>query len=261
MRKSPVYSALTLLAGLFVATAAQTASPPVVEFSADVFQKGPQGGDSAGRIYVSKTGMRTEMTQNGQQVIQIFDSKTQTTRMILPAQKSYMEFQGAGNAPAPSTQQPADINPCMGVAGAKCRNLGQEKVGGRPAVKWEMTMERQGTSLRSTQWIDIERGVPLRQEMPNGQSMEQTMLGEETLSGRKVEKWEMTMAQGNQAPQRSYRWFDPQLNMAVREEFPGGYAREMRNIKIGPQDASLFQVPAGYKKMSPQQFGQPGGRR
>ena len=261
MYKSRFIPVLSSLTGIFLATALHAAAPAVVEFSADVHQQGPQGSESNGRVYVAKNGMRSEMTQNGQQVIQIFDSKTQTTRMILPAQKSYMEFQSAGNAPGATMQPAAEINPCQGVPGAKCRKLGQEIVGGRRAIKWEMTIEKQGKSLRSTQLIDSERGIPLRQEMPNNQRMEQNMLGLETLSGRKVEKWEIKMVQGNQPPQSSYRWFDPQLNMAIREEFPGGYVREMRNIRVEAQDPKLFQLPAGLKKMAPQQYGQPAGRR
>ena len=31
---------------------------------------------------------------------------------------------------------------------------------------------------------------------------------------------------------------------------PGGYIREIRNIKTGAQAKELFTIPAGYKKMS-----------
>lgn len=237
------------------------AAPEPVEFSADIHQAGPNGVASVGRINVAKTGVRTELTQNGQQVIQIFDTKSQTSRMILPAQKAYMEHKGAGPAPSMPGQPSGDADPCREVPGAKCSNLGTEEIAGRAAVKWEMTMERQGQVMRSTQWIDKERGFPLRQEMPNSQRMEQKMLGTEELAGRKVEKWEVRMVQGNQAPQILFRWFDPQLNMVVREEFPGGYVREMRNIQVGTQDPSLFQVPAGFKRMTPQQPGQQNRRQ
>ena len=260
MRKSHFIPAIPLLTGLLVSVA-QAALPAVVEFSADVQQSGPQGAHSVGRVYVANDGMRTEMTQGGQQVIQIFDSKTQTTRMIFPAQKSYIEQQGAAGAPAAPAQEGSEVDPCRGGPGAKCHKLGSDTIGGREAVKWEMTLERQGKVLSSTQWIDVERGFPLRQEMPNNQRMEQNFLGKEDLHGREVEKGEMKMMQVGQAPQSSYRWFDPQLNMAIREEFPGGYVREMLNIRVGAQDPALFQVPAGFEKVTPQQLGRPAGKR
>ncbi len=64
------------------------------------------------------------------------------------------------------------------------------------------------------------------------------------------------MSQGTQQAQQLLRWFDPELNLAIREEFPGGFVREMKNIKLAPQDASLFEVPAGYKKIALPQGGQ-----
>ena len=34
----------------------------------------------------------------------------------------------------------------------------------------------------------------------------------------------------------------------IREELPGGYVRELRNIKVGKQAADLFTIPAGYQR-------------
>jgi hypothetical protein len=35
--------------------------------------------------------------------------------------------------------------------------------------------------------------------------------------------------------------------MAVREEQPGGYIREIKGIRIADQPENLFQVPDGYQ--------------
>jgi len=72
------------------------------------------------------------------------------------------------------------------------------------------------------------------------------MIGVETLNGRTVEKWQMTLSPPGQKSQKSIRWFDLQLNLAIREEYPGGYVRELKNIRVGPQPESLFSIPAGY---------------
>ena len=191
------------------------------------------------------------MVENGQQMIQIVDTENQVSWMIFPSQRTYMELRGG----KPSTKKPAtggEIDPCIGIKGAQCKRLGTDTIHGRKAVKWEMTVTHQGKSYRNLQWMDTERGMVLRQEGDGGQLNEMKMLGFEKLGGRTVEKWEIMMSRGNQAPQRSYRWFDAELNLAVREEFPGGYVREMRNIVVAPQSPTLFNIPAGYKRVTPQ---------
>jgi hypothetical protein len=231
-----------------------------VQFSADTLQKGPQGSESQGKIYVGNKKMRTEMTQGGQQIVQITDNQRQIQWILYPAQRSYMEYRVPAGAPQGDAQG-SDRNPCQGMQGASCRNLGQEQVAGRQAVKWEITISHQGKSQKSTRWIDSERGIPLRQEMPNGQRMELRMLGRESLGGRAVEKWEMSMYQGDQSPKRSLQWYDPELKLTVREEFPGGYVRGMQNIRVGAQPAQLFTVPMGFKKITPQQQQHQGRQR
>jgi hypothetical protein len=85
-----------------------------------------------------------------------------------------------------------------------------------------------------------------------------TKLGEETINGRRLQKWEFATTQGGQT-MRSLVWIDPRLRTPVRQEFPGGYVSELRDIQEGPQPPSLFQVPKDYTKIdmpaSPQGHG------
>jgi outer membrane lipoprotein-sorting protein len=222
-----------------------------VEFSAEMYQKAPQGQEVQGKIHVGKDRMRTEMTQGGQQMIQIVDNAQRVQWMINPAQRSYMEQRAPADGPAPAPAK-AGGNPCEGMPGATCRSLGSDPLQGRAAEKWELTMTQQGQSYTMTQWIDQERGMPLRQEMPNQQIMELKMVGPDTLGGRAVEKWEVTLSQGGKPVQTSHQWYDPELKIAIREEIPGGYVREFRNIQVGPQPAELFSIPAGLTKVEPQ---------
>lgn len=81
-------------------------------------------------------------------------------------------------------------------------------------------------------------------------------LGIETVNGRRTEKWEITMSRGQQSAS-SIVWVDRTLAMPVREELPGGFVRELRNIQVGPQPTTLFQVPRTYKRVEmPAQSGQ-----
>ncbi|MCW8945216.1 MAG: DUF4412 domain-containing protein [Sedimenticola sp.] len=226
---------------------AQAASPAAVQFSADTYQTGPKQVQRVGRIFVGKNRIRSEMQQSGQTVVNIIDSDNQLTWVLYPQQRSYIEY-SMGDA-----ESGLKGSPCEGIPGSQCKNLGDDKVQGRPATKWEVTVKTQGGEMRSTQWIGKQRSILLRQEIVGGPVMEQRMLAIEELNGRQVEKWEMKMTQANQPTQSSSRWFDPELNLAIKEVNAGGYVRELRNIVVGTQNPALFSIPSNFKKIVPQQ--------
>jgi hypothetical protein len=130
-----------------------------------------------------------------------------------------------------------------------CNRLGVESVNGRPAEKWELVNSAQEQSGKMVIWIDQERRIPVRQSLPDGASMEMRLVGRETLDGRNTEKWEMKATRPGGQSSVAYQWFDPELNMNIREEQPGGFVSELRNIRIGKQPVDLFAVPPGYKLM------------
>jgi outer membrane lipoprotein-sorting protein len=229
------------------------------EFSAEMVQRGPEGQMSSGKMYVGDGRMRSEMVHQGQQVVRITDETRGVEWVLFPEQKKYMERQLASSAgPQPGMMQSASEDPCAGAPGLTCRKLGEETVSGRTAVKWEIVAAHQGQTVKTTQWIDKERGVPLRQELPNDQTTELKLVGEETLNGRPVEKWEMVATTPNQQPIRTFQWFDPELKLAVRQEFPGGFVSELNELNVGKQPDHLFTIPAGYERLSAPQ-GMPGG--
>ncbi|MBK1645751.1 hypothetical protein CKO25_14040 [Thiocapsa imhoffii] len=235
------------LASLFVGNVQADLSG--VQFSADMISSGPDGQTTAGKMFVGEGRMRMEMTQQGQNVIRISDQNRGVEWILFPEQQSYLEQVAPpgseGLAPAPS----AETNPCANLPGLTCTRAGEEDVAGRPAVKWEMVMTHEGQTMQGAQWIDRERGLPLRHEMPNGETMELSLIGTETVEGRQVEKWEMITSVPDQAPSRTFQWYDPQLKLSVREEFPGGYVRELTSIRIAEQPDHLFTLPAGYQRM------------
>ncbi|MCG6860440.1 MAG: hypothetical protein LJE70_04045 [Chromatiaceae bacterium] len=221
------------------------------EFSAEMIQHGPQGNLSAGTMFVGDKRIRTEMSHQGQQVIRVTDENRGVEWILFPEQKKYMEqkLSGPGGKKPGAKPKPAD-DPCGGAPGLTCKKLGEEDIGGRTAVKWEMVASRQGQTMKSTQWIDKERGIPLRQEMPNGQTTELKFVAMENVDGRQVEKWEMVATTPDKPETRSFKWFDPELDLAIRQEFPGGMISELKNIRVGKQPDELFNIPAGYERMS-----------
>jgi hypothetical protein len=69
-------------------------------------------------------------------------------------------------------------------------------------------------------------------------------LGTETVNGRSTDHWQITHKDGN----ISDVWIDNSLHFPIKT-VSQGTTWELTNIKEGPQDASLFQIPAGYRKM------------
>lgn len=247
------------VAGVMLAFPGQAAAP--VQFSADTVQTSPQG-QSTGKLYISNGRTRTELEQDGHRLIQIVDPSQQVSFTIFPENQSYMERRGTVS-PAGGQTRAAPANPCQSMPGASCRSLGRQNLAGRTADGWEITVKRDDKTLHGTEWIDVERGVPLRQEFEDGPKSELKLVGKDTVDGRPVEKWALSMTQPDGKTTRSTQWYDPALNLTVREEWPGGYVRELRNIRVGPQPDDLFRVPAGYHKVTPpsgqQQPGQSGG--
>ena len=87
------------------------------------------------------------------------------------------------------------------------------------------------------------------QKDPNRKSAMDTgcrVVGQETVNGRATNKIELTMKSGGETG-TLHMWLDPKLHIFVRYEMNGKIVSELRNIHEGPQPASLFEPPAGYR--------------
>jgi hypothetical protein len=75
--------------------------------------------------------------------------------------------------------------------------------------------------------------------------------GSETIDGRATEKWrctgQTTVPQGGM-PSDATVWYDPELQFALKTAEDNGNVFEIRDVKIGAQDASMFEIPGGYQK-------------
>ena len=69
-------------------------------------------------------------------------------------------------------------------------------------------------------------------------------IGTEVINGRSCDHWEITDKNGTP----SNLWIDQKLHSPIKT-VSQGTTLELSNVKEGPQDPSLFQVPAGYTKM------------
>jgi outer membrane lipoprotein-sorting protein len=80
-------------------------------------------------------------------------------------------------------------------------------------------------------------------------------VGTEAVNGRTCDKWEFTNKQSNAV---TTTWIDQKLGFPIKTVNPDGSAMEFSNIKEGAPAASLFEVPAGYRKLD---LGMLGGTR
>ena len=176
-------------------------------FSADFTSSGVDGKARAtGKLYASGYKFRVDMNEmNGQRSPMggngsvIIDSKANTSIVLMPQMKMYMESRSNENNPTFS-QIPrieATGDPCGGRQGYACKRLGSESVNGRSCTKWEVT---DNNGKKGNAWVDDKLHLPIKM-----QDAERT--------------WVVT------------------------------------NIQEGPQAASLFEVPAGYRPLDPSMMG------
>ena len=67
-------------------------------------------------------------------------------------------------------------------------------------------------------------------------------VGVETVNGYKCDKWEFS------GKSTQTVWIAQDLHFPIKTQHADGSTVEFSNIKTGPQDAALFQPPAGYQK-------------
>lgn len=86
---------------------------------------------------------------------------------------------------------------------------------------------------------------------------ERKEVGRETIDGHPTKKYLITYKVGDKKDQ-VYQWLATDINFPVKTAaVDGSWTQEFKNIKLGSQPDSLFEIPAGYRKMRMPQA--PGG--
>jgi len=243
-----------LFAGFFcLATGAGAADSSNVQFSAQVVKSAPDKKTHHSQIYVGDNQVRLEYQKDSKTMVEIYDMKNQRALLMMPQQAKYMQREVPQEEQTNPMLPPSDSNPCSRIREAQCKLLATESLYGREVTKWEMVVTDEGETLRSLHWMDAERHTPLREQWPDGTVSELRLKGDETLHGRATERWEMKITQPDGESMQSTQWYDPELQIAIREELSGGYFRELRDIRVAPQPENLFTVPADYQRVTPAQ--------
>lgn len=95
-----------------------------------------------------------------------------------------------------------------------------------------------------------------RKDDISGWKVEQSTVGPETVNGVSTTKSKIIMT-GPKGEKLGGFWWATKENIivkidaiAVDKKSKERFKTELKNLKIGKQDASLFEIPAGYSKMS-----------
>lgn len=229
-----------------------TAHAEVPSFVADAVQAAPGMEPRNGKLYVGRLGTRFEFTESKQRVIQIIQPHKGLFRLLFPDTKTYMEMQGPASTLV-NGERPTD--PCRPSAEIDCRKEADETIGDIAVERW--VAGPKGGQQAVTIWWDRVRRMPLRQTFPDGGSARAEMTGAIDFEGRKVEQWKMAMTPKGGQEQFSFMLFAPDLGIPVMEQGATGLVKELHNIALTTPDPALYEVPAGYQKVTPPAAAQP----
>jgi len=220
------------------------------EFSAEAIINTPQQAERKSKLFVSEKAVRRETVINGYRMIEIIFPEQGRALLVNDQTRSFQERL------FPAKSKESSKSPCVQIRNAVCEKIGTETIDGIATDKWQIISDENNRKVRSLHWIDSERKLAIREFFPDGSVSELKMLKKEKINSRDTEKWQKTLSRPDGQSVISYQWYDKKLNIAIKEELPNGFYRELRSIKIEKQPENLFEPPVGYIKQHRHQPGQ-----
>jgi hypothetical protein len=244
--------ALALSLGLTGAALAQSSAPP--DYTARAVHQQPDGSATSGLVIKSGPDMRLEYSENGRDVVQIIRRAEGVSYFLDTATQTYAEIRGT---PAPDPTGAGYLPPCQeDDPDLACTFVGTEVISGITAEVWEIAVSGQPDA--TTILWDGARHRALRQSMPDGSVMRMAFLAMVEMSGRAVEHWSVSYETPGEPAQAGAWYYDPELRLEVREDMASGAVRALEDIRVGPVDPALFEVPSGWTKLDPPPGSTPG---
>lgn len=112
-------------------------------------------------------------------------------------------------------------------------------------VAW-MLMPSEKTYME--QPLDPNDVVAVSEKFPG--EIERTLLGQELIDGRTTNKYRIVY-ETEGIRETIFQWIEGSSNIPVKvEPADGSWTVEYKNLKIGAQPESLFEIPTGYTKIS-----------
>jgi hypothetical protein len=186
-------------------------------FSADITNPGEPTRPPT-RVYMGDGKMRMESTEPANRAALVLDPATHTVLLISDNDRMYID---AGM-----------LAPAVAAGFAPIMHFFRPVSGGDPCAEWNTTVDQFSALIRRHQ-----SGLPPQFTCRS--------LGTETVDGRLAQKWSVS---SNVDSRASTVWIDQRLHVISRSMDQNGQM-EMRNIHEGPQPATLFAAPSGYRKL------------
>ena len=217
-----------------------------IQFSANAVMSTPGRADVSTHLYYSSGRIRKEFFYYGEPVIQILDANKHISLMCFTDQQLCYENKTLEeiNIGIESAME----SPCEANSSLVCENLGEKVLNGRKALEWRIIANPEEEKMVSHLWLDAELGIPVKQTLFNGTTIELKWLGSEELDSRETEKWLQTIRLANGEVLESHQWYDKELKISIREAFPNGNSQELKHIVVEKLPDKLFTIPVGYEK-------------
>ncbi|MBF0583817.1 MAG: hypothetical protein HQL80_06215 [Magnetococcales bacterium] len=163
----------------FLPGLSRAAPQQLVEFSAEVTRSDANHPETptTGMMYVGRTGIRTETSQDKQAVWMIFKPASKLVWTVFPQQRTYMERTGLALEWPPL---PEDENsPCRDKK-FSCKKVGVETVSGRSTLHWSIQLvgEKGKESSYAHLWVDPRLNVAIRESYADGLTVEMRRIQE-----------------------------------------------------------------------------------
>ena len=112
-------------------------------------------------------------------------------------------------------------------------------------VAW-LIMPKQGMYME--QPFDPEKVAGTAEKMPG--ELERVSLGADMVDGKPAMKYRITYTTRDDRA-TVIQWVDVASDIPIKTEAEdGSWSMEYKNLKVGAQDPSLFEIPAGYQKFT-----------
>jgi hypothetical protein len=217
-----------------------------IQFSANAVMSTPGRADVSTHLYYSSGRIRKEFFYYGEPVIQILDANKHISLMCFTDQQ--LCYENTTLEEINIGIENAMISPCEENATLQCENLGEEVLNERQTIEWKIIAKQGESEMVSHLWLDAELGIPVKQTLFNGTTIELKWLGSEKLDTRDTEKWLQSIRLADGELLESYQWYDKELKISIREDFPNGNSRELKHIVVENLPDKLFTIPVGYDK-------------
>lgn len=203
---------------------------------------------SEARMYWLDGDVRFEYTEDGVPMAQIFDNRNKKVIWLDTKNRYFVEEKMPVDEELHTIKESKkNTDPCKQFIGAECTFLKKAEMNGRAAEKWLITIQDRGHDFHIFQWIDEQYRNILRQENPDGTSLNVFIEDNQKVNERNVRKLTMIAYSAAGERQQGIQWYDNELDIVVKQEYQDGVIDELRNIDVGDISRELFTIPKGYR--------------